>query len=556
MKSELIIDARPKEVSIAVLEDRNLVELHREKKNIAFSVGDIYLGTIKKLMPGLNAAFIDVGHNKEAFLHYNDLGEGFRTAQSFLAAQRKYGRNFSPERVKLEPELEKNGTITDFLKVGDEVVVQITKEAISTKGLRLSVELSFAGRYLVLIPHSDKVSISQKIRNSEERNRLKQLILSIKPSNVTVIVRTSAEGVKVAELDLELRTLIGRWEKTVERLGKQLTPQKGNKKKLTAQQRLLHEESSRTLSILRDTYNSAFKEIWINDEILLQETKEYIEIIDPGKGSIVNYYDGKAPIFDHFDISKQIKFLLGHTVTFKQGAYLVIDQTEAMHVIDVNSGTRSKGSQQQEDTAIDVNLAAAEEIARQLRLRDIGGIIVVDFIDMSASANRKKLHDRMVELMEKDRARHTILPITKFGLMQITRQRVRPALKIETDEVCPSCHGKGKVQPTILFTERLEPLIQSLIDQGIKEFTLQVHPYVAAYITQKSSGGFLGLSKHSLLSDWKKRFTKRLTIQPDQSLGIMDYEFYDSDHNELSHILDENSQEEEEDETLGEVGTN
>lgn len=567
MKSELIIDVRPKEVSIAVLEDRNLVELQREKQNIAYSVGDIYLGTVKKVMPGLNAAFVDIGHPKEAFLHYRDLGAGFLTAKSFLAAERKYGKDFSGEKVQLEKNLEKEGAIADQLAQGDEVLVQITKEAISTKGPRLSTELSFAGRYLVLIPYSDKVSVSQKITNREESKRLKQLILSIKPKNVTVIVRTSAQGVMVPELHHELMTLINRWKNTVENLQKTLpetlkaekAPKEGKKKgsnsgqvKLSSAQRLLHEESSRTLSLLRDTYNSNFKDIWINDRGLVKEIAEYIDLIDPGQAGIVKFYEDKKPIFDAFNITRQIKHLFGTSVTYKQGAYLIIEQTEAMHVIDVNSGNRAKGSSEQEETAIDVNLSAAEEIARQLRLRDMGGIIVIDFIDMAQQSNRQKLFEYMTECMQHDRAKHTILPITKFGLMQITRQRVRQVMKIETEETCPTCLGTGKIQPSIFFTDELEKKIEKIISEGIKKFTLNVHPFVAAYIT-RSTGGILGIAGKSLLNDWKSKYTRNISIQADESLGMLGYTFYDKEHNELTHLLEDEDQKEDEDDLTVEV---
>ncbi len=547
MKSELIIDVRPKEVSIAVLEDRRLVELQREKQNIAYSVGDIYLGRVKKIMPGLNAAFVDIGHKKEAFLHYRDLGANFKTAKSFIQAQRKYGKSFSPEKVRLEKEIDKAGSISDMLEQGDELIVQVTKEAISTKGPRISAELSFAGRYLVLIPFADKVSVSQKIRQAEERNRLKQLILSIKPKNVSVIVRTSAEGVRVAELDHELRSLIKKWQTTIDNLNneesREATSQmkKGAKQSKPSMVYMLHQESNRLLSLLRDTYNSNFKDIYINDKSLVQETTDYIELIDPGHGNIVKLYEGQKPIFDYFDVSKQIKHLFGKTVTYKSGAYLVIEQTEAMHVVDVNSGNRSRGSNQQEDTAVDVNLSAAEEIARQMRLRDLGGIIIIDFIDMAQAANRQKLFEQMNEFMRNDRAKHTILPITKFGLMQITRQRVRQATRIETEEVCPTCHGTGQVQPTIFFTNQVEEMVQRLVsEEGIRKFSLHLHPYVAAYLTKKK--GFLG---GSILSIWRNKYSKSIDIIPDESLGILEYEFYDNEKNELSHILENDDDAEE-----------
>lgn len=553
VKSQLVIDVRPKEVPIAVLEDRRLVELRREKQNISFSVGDIYLGTVKKVMPGLNAAFVDIGHQRQAFLHYRDLGSSFLTAQSFLSAQRKYGKSFSPERVKLEKPIPKTGDIADQLKAGDEVMVQITKEAISTKGPRLSAELSFAGRYLVLIPFADKVSVSQKIGSKAERNRLKQLVLSIKPKNVTVIVRTSAEGVKVAELDHELRSLIKKWDSTVASLNTAVPPSNSRKKGQGNGRnnpspssdgkpwQMLHEETNRVISLLRDTYDSSLKEVYVNDQSMVREVTDYVDLIDPGKGDIVRFYDGRNPIFDHFDITRQVKHLFGKIVTYRQGAYLYIEQTEAMHVIDVNSGNRARGSSQQEDTAVDVNLSAAEEIARQMRLRDLGGIIVIDFIDMAEAANRQKLYEHMIQCMTNDRAKHTVLPLTKFGLMQITRQRVRQAMIVETQETCPTCLGTGKVQPTLFFTDKLEQMIKQLTqEEGIRTLTLHVHPYVAAYIRNRQGKGFLGLmGTKSLLSTWRTSYGKGIDVLPDQSIGMIDYELTDAEGNDLSHFLDE-----------------
>lgn len=553
VKSQLVIDVRPKEVLIAVLEDRRLVELRREKQNISFSVGDIYLGTVKKVMPGLNAAFVDIGHQRQAFLHYRDLGSSFLTAQSFLSAQRKYGKSFSPERVKLEKPIPKTGDIADQLKAGDEVMVQITKEAISTKGPRLSAELSFAGRYLVLIPFADKVSVSQKIGSKAERNRLKQLVLSIKPKNVTVIVRTSAEGVKVAELDHELRSLIKKWDSTVASLSTAVPPSNSRKKGQGNGRnnpspssdgkpwQMLHEETNRVISLLRDTYDSSLKEVYVNDQSMVREVTDYVDLIDPGKGDIVRFYDGRNPIFDHFDITRQVKHLFGKIVTYRQGAYLYIEQTEAMHVIDVNSGNRARGSSQQEDTAVDVNLSAAEEIARQMRLRDLGGIIVIDFIDMAEAANRQKLYEHMIQCMTNDRAKHTVLPLTKFGLMQITRQRVRQAMIVETQETCPTCLGTGMVQPTLFFTDKLEQMIKQLTqEEGIRTLTLHVHPYVAAYIRNRQGKGFLGLmGTKSLLSTWRTSYGKGIDVLPDQSIGMIDYELTDAEGNDLSHFLDE-----------------
>lgn len=514
MISELVVDVQPKEVSIAVLEDKSLVELQKEARNVSFAVGDIYLGKVKKLMPGLNAAFIDVGYKKDAFLHYLDLGPNFNTQQKYLK-QLLSDPKKAPvlSKTQILPEIEKNGSISDVLKVGQEVLVQIAKEPISTKGPRLTSELSFAGRYIVLIPFADKVSVSSKIKSSEERARLRQLIQSIKPKNFSVIVRTSSEGKRVAELDHELKTLMKRWEDNIVKVPKLKAPA------------IIYEETARTVALLRDIFNPSFQNIYVNDKEVYNNVRDYVSLIAPGREEIVQLYTGELPIFDNFAVTKQIKSLFGRTVTYKSGAYLIIEHTEAMHVIDVNSGNRSKGSDAQEKTAIDVNIAAADEIARQLRLRDMGGIIVIDFIDMAEAANRQKLFEHMTKAMANDRAKHNILPLSKFGLMQITRQRVRPAMDVDTSEDCPSCFGTGTVKPSILFTDSLEEKIDCLVNKHhVKKFTLHVHPYVAAYVNK----GLFPLSMK-----WKMKYTHGLKVIPNQSLAFLEYKFFDADKNEL-----------------------
>ncbi len=411
------------------------------------------------------------------------------------------------------PEIPKEGSITDLIAQNDEVLVQIAKEPISTKGPRLTSEISFAGRFLVAIPFGDKVSVSQKIKSNEERARLRQLILSIKPKNFGVIVRTSAEGKKVAELDTELRTLIKRWDDNMGKLLKAKVPS------------LVFEETGRAVAILRDIFNPSFEHIYVNDQAVYNEVHDYVSLIAPERKGIVEHYTGELPIFDNFALTKQIKSGFGRTVTFKSGAYLIIESTEAMHVIDVNSGNRSKSSTGQENTAIDVNTAAADEIARQLRLRDMGGIIVIDFIDMHESENRNKLYEHMRNAMALDRARHNILPVSKFGLMQITRQRVRPAMDFNTAETCPTCFGKGEIQSSIFFTDILGEKIGDVVEKlKVKKFKLHVHPYIAAFINQ-------GL--FSLKLKWKMKYTWGMKIIPDQSLGFLEYKFFDRDKNEF-----------------------
>ncbi len=515
MNSEFIVDVKPSEISIALLENKRLVEINHESRKAEFMVGDIYLGRVKKLMPGLNAAFVDVGFEKDAFLHYLDLGFNFNTLNRF-AKQVLSDRKKAPamQKVKFQPELEKNGTIKDVLQTGQEVLVQISKEPISTKGPRLTAEISLAGRFLVLIPFSDKVSISQKITSEKEKIRLRQLLRSIKPKGYGVIIRTVAEEKKVAELDNELKILVKRWEETVYKLQR------------TKGVSLILEELGRTVGIIRDLFNPNFSNIQVNDPKIFKEVRNYVELIAPEKKDIVKHYKSDTPIFDHFGITKQIKSSFGKTVSFKSGAYLIIEHTEALHVIDVNSGNRSKNVTGQEENAIEVNLAAAEEIARQLRLRDMGGIIVIDFIDMHENENRQKVFDRMRQSMDDDRARHNILPITKFGLMQITRQRVRPEIEIKIEEKCPSCFGTGKIQPSILFADQLEDKIDLVVNKlKIKRFNLHIHPYVEAYLAK----GMI-----SRKSKWKRKYNFNGKIIPSQEIGFLQYKFYDKKGNEIN----------------------
>ena len=515
MVSEIIVDVNPKEVSIALLEDKALVEYHKESRDESFDVGDIYFGKVKKILPGLNAAFIDVGYKKEGFLHYQDLGANFNTQQKYLKKLLSGDKkNTSYSKLSILPELPKDGKITDVLTAGEEILVQIVKQPISTKGPRLTAELSFAGRYLVLMPFYDKVSVSNKIKSNEERARLRQLILSVKSNNFGVIVRTSSEGKRVAELDYELKMLQKRFDDNFVKLSKAKNPS------------LFYEETSRMVGLLRDLLNPTFEHIFINDKDVFNNVLDYVSLISPEQKDIVKLYSGELPIFDHFTITKQIKSSMARTVTFKNGAYLIIEHTEAMHVVDVNSGNRSnKNGNEPEENSFNVNIAAADELARQFRLRDMGGIIVVDFIDMAEAVNRQKLFEHITTAMSKDRARHNILPLSKFGIMQITRQRVRPILELDTSEKCPTCLGSGQAKPSLLFTDTLEEKINVLTNKlNMKKFKLHIHPYVFAYVSK----GFL-----SIQNMWKWKYSKQMKMIPDQRLGLLEYKFYDSDNNEF-----------------------
>jgi len=520
LNSELIISSTANEVKIALLEEKKLVELNSEKKNQNFAVGDIYLGRIKKLIPGLNAAFVDVGHEKDAFLHYLDLGPQLQSLLKLLRATT--GKNPVPDPMMtdfaLEPDINKGGKITQALTTNQWVLVQVAKEPISSKGPRITSEISLAGRFVVLVPFYNHISVSQKIKSAEERMRLKRLAHSIRPKNFSIIVRTVAEGKKVAELDKDVQELVAKWKGAWEQLKTARPPQK------------IIGELSRTSTILRDLLNANFNSIHVNDPQMYDEIRSYITSISPEQADIVKLYKGKVPIFDFLGIDKQIKGSFGKTVTMNSGAYLVIEHTEAMHVIDVNSGGRVRHIEatSQENNALHTNLDAAEEIARQLRLRDMGGIIVVDFIDMTNAANRKVLYDKLRGEMAKDRARHTILPPSKFGLIQITRERFRPETNITTVEKCPTCGGTGEIKASILLVDEIENNLRYFAEeQNEKDLTIHIHPYLEAFLNK---GTFF---KKSIVGQWMKKYKAKIKVLPENNYHIMEYHFFNKNEEEI-----------------------
>jgi len=513
---ELVINSTPSEVVIGLLNDKRLIELHKEKNNIKFSVGDIYLGRVKKVMTGLNAAFVDVGYEKDAFLHYLDLGPQFNSLFKYVDAVRSGKQNVSNLMYfKNEADINKDGKINEAVKPGQYVLVQVAKEPISSKGPRITTEISIAGRYIVLIPFSDKISVSSKIKSNEEKNRLKSLMQSIKPKNFGVIIRTVAEGKSVSDIEGDVADLVSKWDECFKALQSAEPPFK------------LLGEVDRTNAILRDFLNESFNAIHVNNEKVYDDLKSYIKTISPDKVDILKHYTGKVPIFDNFGIDRQIKSLFGKSVFMKSGAYLVVEHTEALHVFDVNSGNRAKSDKSQEENALEVNLEAAAEVARQLRLRDMGGIIVVDFIDLHNPDNRKLLFDKLKEEMKSDRAKHNILPPSKFGLIQITRQRLRPEVNVEVLESCPSCNGTGKIQPSILFVEQIENALRFIIkEQSAKNITLCVHPYIEGYLRNK---GFLKSKQWK----WFFEYKQWIKITKSDSYSFMEYHFFNKELDEI-----------------------
>lgn len=514
MNRELIVNATTNGVDIALLEDGELVELHQEAGNKQFTTGDMYLGKVSRIVPGLNAAFVDVGFEKDAFLHYTDLSPTIRSVVKYMqGAVAGNVENGMLQNFAMESEILKSGKMDEVLKRGQNILVQILKEPISSKGPRLTCELTIPGRFIVLVPFTNSIGISKKLANPEERKRLQKLIESIKPKNFGVVVRTVAEGKSVAELNDDMNNLVEKWKLMTKNLAGVVPVTK------------VHSEITKTTGIMRDLLNDSFNKIVVNDPALETEVKEYITQIAPDKKEIVEYYNSKFPIFDHYHITRQIKTLFGKTVTMPGGAYLIVEKTEACHVIDVNSGHRVSSKTDQEQNALRTNLEAAKEVARQLRLKDLGGIIVVDFIDMKEPGNKQFVFNTMKEHMLKDRSRHTILPLSKFNIMQITRERTSPEVIINTSEECPVCQGTGKIGASIIVTDEIENRLITILEEKKKDFQLFAHPFIAAYL------------KNGLFTSpqwkWLKQYKKWITISPNQEYHLLEYHFVDKNGEEV-----------------------
>ena len=515
MDKELIISTSAEGVQLALIEDKQLVELHKEKTENKIQVGDIYVGKIRKIMPGLNAAFVDVGEDKDGFMHYLDLGLDYKSVDKYIRLAMNGDASVRTlNGFKIEPVMEKNGNLADVLKVGQLVLTQVAKEPISTKGPKLTGDISFAGRYLVISPFGNNVAISQKIKGKEERGRLRRLIQSIKPENFSVIVRTIAEGKDVADLDTDLRQLMNQWKTMTERL-----------KRISGPQKLVAEVSA-TSALIRDVLTDDFNTVYVDNEEMYNEVRNYVATIAPDKVDIVKHYKMETPIFEQFGVLRDIRRAFGRIVTIRSGVYLYVEHTEAMHVIDVNSGNHFKAGSGQEDTALQVNLESAKEIVRQMRLRDLGGIVIIDFVDMQKAEHRKQLYDYVCEEMKRDKARHTVLPLSKFGLMQITRQRVRPAVEVEVQEKCPFCEGTGTIKSSFIVVDEIESNIRYLSDsQNERRLTIITHPYVEAYLTK----GFMSVRRK-----WSRQYHMRLAIKPSEQLGLLEYKFLNAQGEEIS----------------------
>jgi ribonuclease G len=513
---ELVINRTPKGVEIAVLHDRQLVELHQEDSNRNYAVGDIYLGKVRKLVPHLNAAFVEVGHERDAFLHYLDLGPHFTTTLQYVrSVMTGTQRSADLNGLKMLPDIPKDGKIKDQVGQSNPILVQVAKEPISNKGPRITCEITLAGRYLVLVPFSNKISLSSRIEDDKERDRLRKLIQSIRPANMGVIIRTQAEHTTVSELDQDLQDLMSRWNQTVKALPQAKAPQK------------ILGELDKTSSILRDILSDQFSNIHVNDAKLAATVRKFLHSSAPELEGIVKEHK-IDDLFDAFNVHRQIKSSFAKQVNLKSGSYLIVEHTEAMHVIDVNSGNRKQASvKDQEENALQTNLECAREIARLLRLRDMGGIICIDFIDMQNKENQKKLHEELKNAMKTDKAKHNVLAPSRFGVVEITRERVKPVTQVKTTEKCPSCHGKGVVEASVLFTDQLENQLR-IISTELKhrQITMVVHPMVHAYVTK---GWWSNIKKN-----WQSKFGIKIQLDASSSNELLEAHYFDSEGQEIS----------------------
>lgn len=514
MSKELVINSISGEVEIALLENGQLVELHRDQGSNGYAVGDIFLGRVRKVLPSLNAAFVDVGHERDAFLHYLDLGPFYRTQQRYVKRVMQ-GKQPVPDlgNFKKDPEIDKKGKIKDEVSASQLVLVQVAKEPISSKGPRLTAEVTLPGRYIVLVPFSDKVSLSSRIKTEEERTRLRRLMQSIRPPGFGIIVRTVAENKGAADLHQDLEDLVARWGE----MHKKLRNAKPGKRVLG--------ELNKTSAVLRDVLTADCTSIRVNDGKLGDEVKTYLQSIAPDKESIVKVSKDKD-LFNTLSIHRQIKAAFSKQVNLKSGAYVIIEQTEAMHVIDINSGGRKSGAKDQEENALHTNLECCDEIARLLRLRDMGGIICIDFIDMAKREHNKQLTDALKEAMKADKAKHNILPPSRFGVVEMTRQRVRPVADVKTSEKCPTCHGSGTIQASILFTDTVESSIRKVSESKLHQrITIMLHPIIEAYIKQ----GWW----NSILKKWQRTHGMKIHVESNSSMEMLEFHLYSESGEEL-----------------------
>nr|BCX00248.1 MAG: hypothetical protein KatS3mg041_0294 [Bacteroidota bacterium] len=498
MQKEIIIHATQGQTRVALVEHGELAELLVETPENARTVGDIYVGRIRRVMPGLRAVFVDIGQRQDAFLHFSDIAPTLLDFQRLLGIEpRLNSRLYAGKSEQAAP-------LWAYLEKDQPIVVQIMKEPIGRKGSRISTNISLPGRFLVLVPFADYVAVSKKIVSYRERRRLQVLARNLLPPGFGVIVRTVSEGKDARSLDQDLQNLLKTWREVENRIRSAAPPER------------VYEDLGMVSSVIRDLFRDDFDRILTDDPELYRQIKAYVRQVAPHMESCVQLYRGKKPIFDYVGIQKDVESVFSRRVKLPSGGHIVIEHTEAMHVIDVNSGPYAP-RRDQEENALQTNLEAAREIARQLRLRDLGGIIVVDFIDLRDPKNRQKVYEELKKEFAKDRAKTSLLPMSEFGLVQITRQRIRPGVLHALSDPCPTCGGTGVVQSTTSLVMDIENWIRRFrLRSGERLVELRVHPYLRAFLTK-------GLWNYPLR--WLIRHRVRVRVVADPELTMTQFRF-------------------------------
>jgi ribonuclease G len=481
MSKEIVINADQAETRIAILEDGDLVELLFERSDKRRIVGDIFKGRVNAVLPGMQAAFVDLGLERTGFLHASDLAtarpklvEGLELEESNgngrgSGPPPRRGRGRAPRRGP-----DSHPRIEDHLKTGQEILVQITKEPISTKGPRISQQISLPGRYLVYMPQLEHLGISRKILDRDERERLRKMLTELKPNGGGIIVRTVGEGKDLRHFRSDVRFLSKMWDEVQKKAKREKAPA------------LLHREMELTTGLIRDLFTEEVDRVIIDGKKEQKEILAYLKNYAPELRKRVELYDQENPIFDRFGIESEIEKTFDRKIWLKRGGYIVIEHTEALVTIDVNTGRYTGKTKSQEETILRTNLEAAKEIARQLRLRDIGGIIVCDFIDMEVEANKRAVLDELRTYLRRDRARTKTFSVSDLGLVEMTRQRVRPSLLHYFSDDCPTCDGVGKV----LSLESVGMAVERMLRRAGRElkekrFELHVSPEVAVFLMEE-----------------------------------------------------------------------
>lgn len=534
MRKEIIINSTATENRIAILEDGKLAELFVDIPGKERNVGDIYLGRVAKVMPGIRAAFIDIGHEQDAFLHFSDIGAIEEYSSLFdedEAEEIEVNGNGEPTSDEEgTQEATKEGTDTKLrstttvatevaepparlkqmaqrevnLQKGQDILVQVIKEPVGKKGMRVRSAISLPGRFLVLIPFDGKIGVSKKISSFRERRRLRRIVREMLPKGFGAIIRTVAEGKSEDMLRQDLQELVKAWNNIEKSVKTEKAPA------------LIYKDLNTTSSVIRDLFQDAVEHVVVDGKKLYKEIKAYVQWMSPDMADRIELYKGKEPIFDKYGIEKDIETLFSKKVWLKSGGYLYIERTEAMTVIDVNSG-RYAAKKEQELNSLRTDLEAAREICRQIRLRDIGGLIIVDFIDLEDERNKKKIYDEVKKEFRRDRAKVTVLPLTEFGLMQITRQRIRQSVPMSFSEPCPICGGSGIVQSKSTTINQIERWLRRF-KSDTKEFRLElhVHPTLGEYLTRGALSRLMKL---------QVKFFVKIKIVHDNSIGPDEFRF-------------------------------